>query len=238
MSKYRLYVDEVGNPDLKSAEDPNHRFLSLTGVIFELDYVAKVLHPQVEQLKEEYFGSHPDNPIILHRKEIVNKRYPFHALRDPRTEKRFNSDLLKLLQNWEYTAITVVIDKKEHRDLYASWQYDPYHYCMAVMLERFIFFLERNNVVGDVLAESRGGAEDRRLKKSYSLLYDGGTEYMDSGRFRQTLTSRQLKVKPKANNISGLQVSDLIAHPSRRQFFEQLGKLEMQEESSETRLKQ
>lgn len=28
------------------------------------------------------------------------------------------------------------------------------------------------------------------------------------------LTSRQLKVKPKSNNIVGLQLADLIAHPS------------------------
>jgi len=27
--KYRLYVDEVGNPDMGASEDPNHRYLSL-----------------------------------------------------------------------------------------------------------------------------------------------------------------------------------------------------------------
>lgn len=182
MSKQRLYVDEVGNPDLRSAEDPNHRFLSLTGVIFDLDYVAQNLYPEVEELKLKYFGSHPDDPIILHRKEIVNRRYPFHALKDKNVEGRFNVELLRLLSNWEYTVITVVIDKKEHRDLYTTWQYDPYHYCLAVMLERFIFFLEETVDQGDVLAESRGGAEDMRLKKSYRLLYDKGTDYVESAR--------------------------------------------------------
>ena len=34
--KYRIYIDEVGNPDLESSENPNHQFLSLTGVIIEL----------------------------------------------------------------------------------------------------------------------------------------------------------------------------------------------------------
>jgi hypothetical protein len=33
MTKHRIYIDEVGNPDLESSDDPNHRFLSLTGVI-------------------------------------------------------------------------------------------------------------------------------------------------------------------------------------------------------------
>lgn len=36
---------------------------------------------------------------------------------------------------------------------------------------------------------------------------------MEEKRFAETLTSRQLKVKPKANNISGLQIADLVAHP-------------------------
>jgi hypothetical protein len=36
------------------------------------------------------------------------------------------------------------------------------------------------------------------------------------------LTSRELKVKPKSANISGLQVADLIAHPVRRWFFQNL----------------
>jgi hypothetical protein len=29
--KYRIYIDEVGNPDLESSDNPNHRFLGLTG---------------------------------------------------------------------------------------------------------------------------------------------------------------------------------------------------------------
>lgn len=33
MALYRIYVDEVGNHDLTQADDPNRRFLSLTGVI-------------------------------------------------------------------------------------------------------------------------------------------------------------------------------------------------------------
>ena len=33
MNKYRMYIDEVGNPNLGSSDNPNHRFLSLTGVL-------------------------------------------------------------------------------------------------------------------------------------------------------------------------------------------------------------
>jgi hypothetical protein len=37
--KYRMYVDEVGNSDMNSSDNPLHRFLSLSGIILELEYV-------------------------------------------------------------------------------------------------------------------------------------------------------------------------------------------------------
>jgi hypothetical protein len=68
---YRLYIDETGNADLKASQtDPNHRFLSLTGIIMHVDYTRSVAHPGLEGLKTTFFGHHPDEPIILHRKDF------------------------------------------------------------------------------------------------------------------------------------------------------------------------
>ena len=78
-------MDEVGNSDLGASHDPNHRYLSLTGVILELEYVAQAVFPALEDLKQRYFGSHPDDPVILHRKELVNKKPPFESLLAPAT---------------------------------------------------------------------------------------------------------------------------------------------------------
>lgn len=88
--KYRIYVDETGNSDLESSENPNHRFLSLTGIIINLDYVKNILNPEIENLKTYFFDSHPDEPIIFHRKEMVNKKYPFSKLKNPEIENNFN----------------------------------------------------------------------------------------------------------------------------------------------------
>ncbi len=217
--KYRMYVDECGNPDLESSENPLHRFLSLTGVIIDLDYVKNCLYGELESLKSKYFGSHPDDPIILHRKEIVNAKYPFEALRDKKVRKQFDAELLDFLKTWEYTVVTVCLDKQVHKKTYKVWRYEPYHYCLALLLERYAIFLDQHHVQGDVLAESRGGKEDRKLKDSFTRLWENGTEYMPPERFQKVLTSKKLKVKPKANNISGLQVADIIAHPSRTEIL-------------------
>jgi len=216
---YRLYIDEVGNSDLESSADPNHRFLSLTGVVLELSYVADVLYKQLEDLKTKFIGAHPDEPVILHRKEMVNAVGPFSFLKDPRIKQEFDVELLNLLSDWNYTVITVCLDKKAHKETYTTWRYDPYHYCLAVLLERFVFFLNRIESVGDVMAESRGGKEDLRLKKSFVKLYENGTQFVEGELFRKALTSSQLKVKPKANNISGLLIADLLAHPSRNEIL-------------------
>jgi len=224
--KYRIYIDEVGNPDLESSDNPNHRFLSLTGVILELDHVESIVHPQMETLKAKYFRSHPDEPVIFHRKEMVNAKPPFECLKDPETRKKFDRELLNLIESWEYIVITVCLDKKKHKETYTTWRYDPYHYCLAVLLERFIFFLNRMNSQGDVMAESRGGKEDVRLKSSFARLWKDGTEYLAPDYFQKALTSRQLKVKPKTNNISGLQLADLIAHPSRNEILKEQGFLD------------
>jgi hypothetical protein len=214
--KYRMYIDEVGNSDLGASINPNHRYLSLTGVIFELDYVSQVVFPRLEQIKAHYFESHPDEPVVFHRKELVNKKPPFAALQDNKVESDFNQDLLKLLTELDYVVITVVIDKLEHNRRYAVWRFDPYHYCLTVLVERYVRWLHARSRQGDVMAESRGGREDRRLKDSFERLYQEGSDFVRPEQFAQCLTSRQLKVKAKSNNIAGLQIADIIAHPCYR----------------------
>ena len=218
-----MYVDEVGNADLGSSDDPNHRFLSLTGVIIELSHVESAVHPQLEALKASYFGSHPDEPVVLHRKELLSGRGAFVPLRNPVVRAAFDEELLGLMATWEYTVISVCLDKQAHRDRYSVWRYDPYHYCLAVLLERYVYFLNRRHERGDVLAESRGGKEDKRLKESFARLADKGSDFTPAEQFEGALTSGQLKVKQKATNVAGLQLADLIAHPSRNEILSDHG---------------
>ena len=189
---------------ISCSDDPNERFLSLTGVILELGYVETVVFPQLEGIKARLFRSHPDDPVIFHRKEMLNAKPPFEALRDSSIREQFDGEILSLMEAWDFTVVSVCLDKKRHKDTYTTWRYDPYHYCVAMLLERFSHFLENRNARGDVLAESRGGNQDIRLKKSFARLWSDGTDFVTPERFQGILTSRELKVKPKANNIAGL----------------------------------
>ena len=93
MPLYRVYVDEVGNHDLAHADDPNQRFLSLTGVILESQYTLQVLQPEMNQIKREFFQRDPDVPVILHRKELSTAKDPddLHARLSAEYRKQFAS---------------------------------------------------------------------------------------------------------------------------------------------------
>lgn len=211
---YRLYIDETGNADLEASKDPNHRYLSLTGVAVRLDTVKDSLIPNLESIKDDIFHQDPDEPLILHRKELVNKNYPFNALRDPRAEAEFNRRLLTLMSDMSYRVISVVIDKLDHLTRYRLWRYDPYHYCLEALLERYVLLLQGLHTVGDVMGEIRGGKADKRLEASYKRLWAKGGAYIGPETFQFRLTSNHLKLKAKSKNIAGLQFADLIAHPS------------------------
>ena len=219
--KFRMYIDETGDDGLRCADDPRHRFLSLTGVIIDLGHVSANVYPEMERLKARYFGSHPDEPIIFHRKELVNRRYPFHSLRDGRVEREFNRELLNLMREWEYAVATVCLDKKGYAD-----PRPPYHRCMAILLDVFARWLRIRGAEGDVMAEERGGREDMRTKEEFRNLWLRGTDATSPERIQAALTSGDLKTKSKPSNIAGLQLADMIAHPSRNEILRENGLLE------------
>ena len=66
------------------------------------------------------------------------------------------------------------------------------------------------------MIESRGSDYDQRLAKSFSRLWEEGSEFVEAKRIQQCLTSKEIKIRGKSANIAGLQLADLVAHPSRR----------------------
>ena len=105
------------------------------------------------------------------------------------------------------------MDKQEHQNRYSTWRYDPYHYCMTLIFERYHLRLKEIGQTGDMMFESRGGKEDLRLKESYRNIFENGTDWIQANEIDDTITSKELKIKAKSANISGLQIADLLAYP-------------------------
>lgn len=214
---YRLFVDEVGNGDLKGAEnDPNIRYLSLTGVLTPLKTHNDVIQPRLDAFKEKLFGHTPDIPVVLHRREIMRREGPFATLRDPGKLDEFNNYILEELHRIPYLVITVQIDKKKHLEQYGVWHFDPYHYCMRCLVERYVMYLKSRNIQGDVVVEARNKSVDKKLKASFARVYSNGTEHIPARIVQMHLTSRDIHMRAKTANVAGLQIADLLAHPSAR----------------------
>jgi hypothetical protein len=201
-------------------EKIDKRYLGLTGCIFKLDYYRDQFGSTMESFKRDFFD--PDERIVLHAKDIMQKSGPFHVLQNEDVCERFNAGLLDIIANAQYTVINVVLDKKNHRERYVeAWH--PYHYCLANMLMRYCFFLGRHRAKGDVMAESRGATEDMALKTAYARLFANGNQLQSGAFFQQHLTSKEIKIKPKINNVAGLQLADMLAHPLKKYTLLQKG---------------
>ncbi len=214
--RYRSYFDETGTGDLKAhKKDANQRYLSLTGVVFRQDVHDSTFTVRVSAFKRRIFNT-PD--IVLHRREIIGRDGPFAVLEDDTLRALFDAQFGNLIEYLPGPAFTVSIDKQEHLEKYKAWQFDPYHYVLTCLVERYVLWLKRHGFVGDVMGEARGPKHDGRLRRSYRRMYDHGSTFVGPQVVQARLISRELRLEPKTANIAGLQVADLLAHPAHRTF--------------------
>ena len=160
-----------------------------------------------------FLPHHPDEPVVLHREDMLNARQAFKALRDPASRSRWDEELLELITKSKFSCVAVVIDKVELRNAYGDSAAHPYHLGLGFLLQRYVGYLNHISRRGDIMGESRGGTEDRLLKASCIHVYERGVWITQAHTFQSALTTRELKLKPKSANISGLQLADLLGHP-------------------------
>jgi hypothetical protein len=210
---HRLFIDEVGNDDV---HHPDERYLSLTGIFCNGAGHRDHIRPRIEAAKIQFFGHNPPGRVvILHRRELVRKEAPFESLRDAATNAAWEEMVLGLVGTLPYTAITVMIDKREHVDRYQVWQFNPYHYCLTALVERYVMHLKKSGGLrGDVMAESRNKTVDKPLKRAFQYIWNNGTGNVSAAEVQAHLTSKELKFATKPENVCGLQLVELIAHAS------------------------
>jgi hypothetical protein len=211
--RYRLYLDESGDHVFRQTTETAHRFLCLLGCWFQNPAYLQ-FHEALEGVKSRHLPHHPDAPVILHREDIINARKAFKNLRDEEKRAAFDRDLLAVIQSAEFRVMAVVIDKAALRGKYGEAAAHPYHLGLGYLLQRYAGYLNHINRVGDMMAEARGGVEDRLLEESYTRVFDRGIwSVTNANYFQSALTSRELKLKSKTANIAGLQLADLLGHP-------------------------
>lgn len=211
---YRLYVDEVGVDVVKRLHSDNFRFLSLTGVAMTLQHARDYLEPTFNAIKADVFNQDPDSPICFHRTDIRSSKGPFECLKQIDKRSEFDTKILRVMSDCDYKVITVLVDKawmveQEHWEIV-----HPYHYLMEILVEKYAQLLMRMRSTGDIMAESRGKPQDKELQAQFERSRATGTRYASKELIFERIPHPKLKFRTKQDNIAGLQLCDLLAHPS------------------------
>jgi Protein of unknown function (DUF3800) len=215
--RYRLFFDETGNSDLYAGKkDPHQRYLSLTGLVIRQDIHDGAITRRLTVLKTEIFGQN-NAAVILHRREIMNREGVFGVLDNDELRAKFDAKFCDLVGTLPATAFTVSIDKQAHLEKYARWQWNPYHYVMTCLLERFVLWLNATGNVGDVMGEARNPTHDAQLRRAFRFFYKNGS-FVRVNVIRRCLVSSELKLEIKSANVAALQIADSLAHPAHRNY--------------------
>jgi hypothetical protein len=233
--RYRLYIDESGDHSTRHLDRDVSRYLSLTGVWFRQNGDYREFCEALSALKVEFFGARGLDDIVLHRSAIINRRGPYAVLSAPPTRARFDAQLLNTVIQSKFRVVCTTVDKLEYLRDYTR-PFDSYHYCLAETVGCYAQWLDEHGAAGDVMAESRGGAEDTELKSAFARIRGTGELVFDRQLNRRVLTSAEIKITPKSANVAGLQLADLLAHPLKQWSLSRRRLAEVRENSFGARL--
>ncbi len=210
-----MFIDDTGEVDNAATNDDERRFASITGVIFEWGHYYHTFVPNFRDLRSKHFGLNKNNkPPVLQRRAILGKEGKFSALDNTNNKRKWDADCLQMYRQHNYHVITVCIDKVAFYFRYPKWREEIYLLLIQNALERYYYFLKSRKGVGDVMAEAIGLKPDRALSARYERVYQNGTLDLKAAELQSVLTSKEIKIKPKKDDIAGLQLADLLAKPS------------------------
>lgn len=210
-SDYIVFADESGDHGLATI-DPQFPVFALVFCVFEKTRYVDEVEPAFRRLKLKWFGH---DAAILHEREIRKQMPPFDfLLRDAAARDAFMADLSAIMRDAPFHAYVSVIDKIRLRERYAQ-PHNPYDigmlFCLEKLSNRLVVDGQRGRLT-HVLFEARGRTEDTQLELEFRRVCSNrrrwGWRDVDFSR-----TPLEPIFVPKAANLAGHQLSDLIARP-------------------------
>jgi hypothetical protein len=135
-----------------------------------------------------------------------------------------STPLNELVASLDFKVVACAIRKDEHLGRYGVAALDPYLLSLDVLVERFCFEIGEVADGGMVVAERRNPTLDHELELAFLNLKIQGTRFVDAAQIERRVAG--LALRPKKDNIAGLQLADLMATPIGRGL---LGKKDLQD---------
>lgn len=210
-SRFIAFFDECGDHSL-SKINPELPVFALCTVVVERDAYARAIVPEMAAFKLRYFAH---EGINLHSRDIRKAEGPFSILQNAAVREPFMTELSALMGRLPFTLFVTVIHKHAYKARYGDGARNPYDVALEYSFERILHFMESHKETAlPVIAEARGKNEDNALRASFHRLMTEGTYYNRAERFRKLTCP--ISFRRKQDNIAGVQLADLCAHPVAR----------------------
>lgn len=216
-----LYIDETGDHSL-SKIDKSYPIFVLSGVIIDESTHDSDITEKLNDLKRKHFGT---TDIVLHNKEMTHPQSSNNPLymkfMDADFRRKFYRDFGRMFRQLDISVVACVIMKNKHFAKYGLEAKDPYLLSFDNLLNRLVFDLD-DTQKGKIVAESRNSVLDNQLEIAYLATRVEGTNKVQPAEMKLKLEG-SIKFYQKSDNVTGLQLADMVASPIARRF---LGKQE------------
>lgn len=218
---YILALDESGTAELKSVErngiNLENKWFILSGAIFDINSFEKN-RKIVADLKNKYWnnGTYTGKRVVLHAREIrkhmncFNKKYIDYD--------KFIIDLADVIEHMDFKTIIMASDKVKFFNRYYPNVHPLYEELFSYILERYSFFLNsyfnKSRKKGEVMFESRNEKEDQEVLSKAVNVYENGTYYVDSSKFK-SINGIHFNKKRTADNKKSyymLEIADIMSY--------------------------
>jgi hypothetical protein len=211
-----VFIDESGNHNLNYShiDDPYTVFVLAGVCINEVDY--QFFDRKFKELKQELFD---DESFIIHTAEITrpSNSKSSHNLKfnNPEFRQIFYSKINNLISETPFEIVSCIIKKKEFSLRDGTNEEDPYIFSLSQLVDRIA--MKCNKQVCKLYPEKRDKAEDLKIELEFLRLKTIGTKHFRGAEISEKI--EEFVLKDKKNNISGLQLADLIVTPIGRNFI-------------------
>jgi hypothetical protein len=213
-SRFLAFFDECGNHSLDKIDGDFPLFV-LALVVVERSFYQNAILAEFNRFKLRYFNH---EGINLHSRDIRLATGPFSFLLNPSIRPQFIAELSGIMERLPFTLFISAIQKQAHLELRGTDAANPYDLALEFTMEGLFHFLEEQGEHElPIVAEARGHREDNLLEQVFSRLMTQGTSNVPAEQFQQLDCS--LSFHSKKNNILGVQLADLCAHPCARHIL-------------------
>lgn len=198
MDEYLIFLDET-----KPVKNQNPYFC-IAGLILSKDeYVNKAI-PSIINLKRKYFNTE----TIFHFTDMKKNKNEFTILKDGTNRSNFWNDYGNILRNLKITTIGTYFDQELMTSLYLKTSYNSYDISFISLLDNIVYYLHKNNRIGQICIESRTLKENFYLQNSYYDYLGMGSLYHTAQTVQNHLST--LGFIYKEDNCIGLQIADMV----------------------------